>query len=483
MISKPIHYTEYQNSNHIPWLGRVPKYWDIAPNRAIFFEIKKQGYVDELLLSVTITKGIILQSSLLANSSKKDLSNLDKSKYKLVCENDFAYNKMRAWQGAIGLSKYRGIVSPAYVVFRLHNIQQNHKYFHYLFRTSNFAKEAERWSYGITPDMWSLRPEHFKLIYSCIPPIEEQSQIVRFLDWKTSQINKFIRNKQKLIQLLKEQKQNIINQAVTRGIDPNVKLKPSGIEWLGDIPEHWEVTKIKRTASFNPSKSETDLNSLNNGKVVFLPMENISVSGEINCKEQRQLSEVWNGFTYFKRGDVVIAKITPCFENGKGAFLDKLETDFGFGTTELLVMRPSKIIDGAFLRFITSTKTFLLLNEYYMTGAAGQKRISTDFVKGYPIAIPSIAEQKEILKYIDKKTMEFNHAIIYATRQISLMREYRDRLISDVVTGKIDVRGIFVPDAHNEDMLESDNYVLDINEEGISEADDIKVADDEDVES
>jgi type I restriction enzyme S subunit len=447
---KLLPYPEYKDSG-VPWLGRIPKHWECLPHRAIFSEIKDQGHVNEPLLSVTITKGIVPQSELLANSSKKDSSNIDKAKYKLVCPDDIAYNKMRAWQGAIGVSQFRGIVSPAYVVVRLRR-NGDPRYFHYLLRTPSFAKEAERWSYGITPDMWSLRPEHFKLIYSCLPQIEEQAQIVRFLDWKTAQINKFIRNKRRLIELLKEQKQNIINKAVTRGLDPKVKLKPSGVEWIGDIPEHWEATKLKRVVSFNPSKSETRANPTDEKKVVFLPMENISVNGDIDCSEKRTLSEVWNGFTYFRRGDVVVAKITPCFENGKGAYLDRLESEFGFGTTELIVLRPSKAIDGAFLRLLTSSKQFLLLGEQYMTGAAGQQRIPSDFLKNYPIGLPPIDEQLEVLEYIQEESAKIDRAITRAEHEIELIREYRSRLISDVVTGQIDVRGIKVPELAEDEL-------------------------------
>lgn len=455
-------YPEYKESG-VSWLGKIPAHWDCLPHRAVFSEVKDQGHIDEPLLSVTIAKGIIPQSKLLANSSKKDSSNLDKSKYKLVCPDDIVYNKMRAWQGAIGVSRYRGIVSPAYIVVRLRRAG-NPNYFHYLLRTPLFAKEAERWSYGITPDMWSLRPEHFKLIYSCVPRHEEQTQIARFLDWKTAQINKFIRNKRRLIELLKEQKQNVINQAVTRGLDPNVKLKPSGVEWIGDIPEHWDATKLKRVVSFNPSKSETRANPADEEKVVFLPMENISVNGDIDCSEKRTLSEVWNGFTYFRRGDVVVAKITPCFENGKGAYLKGLESDFGFGTTELIVLRPSKAIDGAFLRFLTSTKQFLLLGEQYMTGAAGQQRIPSDFVKNYPIGLPPIDEQLEILEHIQEKSAEIDQAISRAQREIELMREYRTRLISDVVTGQVDVRGIEVPEVAEDELLALEEDTIDADD-------------------
>src|SRR5262249_17468630 len=144
----------------------------------------------------------------------------DKSAYKRVRPGDIAYNKMRAWQGALGASDYYGIVSPAYVVQRPRE-GANSRYLHYLLRTPAFAKEAERWSYGITSDMWSLRPEHFRMIYGCLPSLPEQAAIVRFLDHADRRTQRCIRAKQKLIKLLEEQKQAIIHRAVTRGLNPN----------------------------------------------------------------------------------------------------------------------------------------------------------------------------------------------------------------------------------------------------------------------
>src|SRR5437870_8024239 len=241
MIADLKPYPAMKNSG-VPWLGEVPEHSEVLPNRAVFVEIKERNHPEEQMLSVTITRGVIPQQTLLTDSSKKDSSNLDKSAYKLVRHGDIAYNKMRAWQGAVGVSDYKGIVSPAYVVQRPRE-GINSRYFHYLLRTPAFAKEAERWSYGITSDMWSLRPEHFKLIYSCVPPAAEQAAVVRFLDHVDRQIRRYIRAKQKLINLLEEQKQAIIHRALTRGLDPNVRLKPSGVEWLGDVPENWEVDR------------------------------------------------------------------------------------------------------------------------------------------------------------------------------------------------------------------------------------------------
>jgi type I restriction enzyme S subunit len=229
-------------------VGNVPEHWQVLPNSSDVLLKLRNGTIQMNGCYQSQLRGVwIPQRALLADSSKKDSSNVDKSAYKLVQPGDIAYNKMRAWQGAVGVSDYRGIVSPAYVVQRPRE-GVNSRYFHYLLRTPAFAKEAERWSYGITSDMWSLRPEHFKLIYSCLPPPKEQAAIVRFLDQVDRRIRRYIRTRQKLIKLLEEQKQAILHRAVTRGRDANVRLKPSGVEWLGDVPEHWTIGRLKDAA-------------------------------------------------------------------------------------------------------------------------------------------------------------------------------------------------------------------------------------------
>ena len=160
MIAELRPYPDMKDSG-VPWLGEVPAHWEVLPNRATFSDVKDREHPQEQMLSVTIGGGVVRQKELLEDGSKKDSSRLDKTAYKLVERGDIAYNKMRAWQGAIGVSAHRGIVSPAYVVQRPRNGAHS-RYLHHLLRTPAFAEEAERWSYGITSDMWSLRPEHFK---------------------------------------------------------------------------------------------------------------------------------------------------------------------------------------------------------------------------------------------------------------------------------------------------------------------------------
>ena len=443
-------YPEYKDAV-VSWVGSIPAHWPEKRAKYYFKEIDDRSLTgDEEMLSVSHITGVTPRSQKNVTMFKAE-SNVGQKR----CQpGDLVINTMWAWMSALGVSNHAGIVSPAYGVYRPRSNQDyDYYYLDSLLRIEGYRSEYICRSTGIRSSRLRLYPDKFLSMPVVCPPQEEQQAIARFLKAQDRLFRKFIRNKRRFIELLKEQKQNVINQAVTRGLDPKVKFKPSGVEWIGDIPEHWDATKLKRVVSFNPSKSETRANPADEEKVVFLPMENISVNGDIDCSEKRTLSEVWNGFTYFRRGDVVVAKITPCFENGKGAYLKGLESDFGFGTTELIVLRPSKAIDGAFLRFLTSTKQFLLLGEQYMTGAAGQQRIPSDFVKNYPIGLPPIKEQREILEHIQEKSAEIDQAITRAQREIELMREYRTRLISDVVTGQVDVRGIEVPEVADEELL------------------------------
>jgi len=448
-------YPDYKDSDQ-SFLGRVPSHWNVFRSGRLFSQRVETGYGDLPILEVSLKTGVRVRDM---DDLKRKQMMSDRDQYKRAVQGDIAYNMMRMWQGAVGIVPVDGLVSPAYVVARTFS-GVNSRYYAYLFRTPAYMGAVDTYSRGIVKDRNRLYWQDFKRMPSVVPPIDEQDQIVRFLDGVGSKVQRFIRNKRRLIELLKEQKQNIINQAVTRGLDPNAKLKPSGVEWIGDVPAHWEVTKLKRGLRFNPSKSETGANKEDKSQVVFLPMERISVNGEVDCTERRPVSEVWDGFTYFRRGDVVLAKITPCFENGKGAHLKTLETEFGFGTTELIVLRPSRAIKGEFLRFLTSTKQFLQVGEQFMTGAAGQQRIPSDFVKEYPIGLPPVNEQQEILEHIRKKSGEIDQAIVRAEREIELIREYRTRLVSDVVTGQVDVQGIEVPGVDQQTNYE--NYPDDL---------------------
>lgn len=275
-----------------------------------------------------------------------------------------------------------------------------------------------------------------------LPPRPEQDQIVAYLRVQDAHIARFIKAKRDLIKLLTEQKQTIIEGAVTQGIEGATEKRDSGIDWIPYIPAHWETCKLKHVAVFNPSRSESTAFRLSDASVSFLPMECITTEGKLQSVENRKTSEVWEGYTYFRRNDVVMAKITPCFENGKGGLLDTLPTEIGFGTTEFIVLRAAeRRIRPAFLAKLLSLRTFRVLGADAMTGAAGQQRVPLGFVKNFEIALPPLDEQDRILDALQTATAEQDVAIERIRSEIALIREYRDRLIADVVTGQVDVRG------------------------------------------
>ena len=435
MNSGLIPYKKYKPVNY-DYFRQVPEGWEVLPNIAVFAERISKGHADEELLSVTIGKGIIRQTE---NEIKKDSSNEDKSNYKLVKEDDIAYNKMRMWQGSVGYSQYRGIVSPAYIVLKP-KTTINSEYYHYLLRTNFYTNYSKRFSYGIVDDQLSLRYKDFKRMYSIVPPFETQNRIVEYLSRKSKQADTFIEKQTRLIELLKEQKKAIINKAVTKGLNPDVPMKDSEIEWLGMIPAYWKITKIKFVAKLNPNKTESGFTKNSMKLAIFLPMENVSEAGEIMTELKKPIKELWEGLTYFRKKDVLLAKITPCFENGKGAYLKNLDTEIGFGTTEFHVLRATKKILQLFLFYILRSTVFKKIGKEHMVGTAGQQRVPTNFLANYRIALPSIHEQHQIVSHIETKTAKIDQAIQKAEKEIALVKEYLQSLIYHVVIGKLEVK-------------------------------------------
>ncbi len=274
-----------------------------------------------------------------------------------------------------------------------------------------------------------------------VPPFSEQTQIANFLDRKTEQIDELIRIKERRIELLQEQRTALINQAVTKGLDPNVEMKPSGVEWIGQIPAHWKVLRTKHVGSSNPSKNNTKTACLKDELVVFLPMERVHTDGTIDQELRRPYSQLKNGYTYFEEGDILIAKVTPCFENGKIIHIKNLATSIGFGSTEFIVIRPDlQKVFPPFLHYIFYNAPLRSIGKHFMTSAIGLKRVPTEFVESFRIPIPTYQEQTQIADFLNHKTEQIDELITAAQRKIELLKEYRQSLISEAVTGKIDVR-------------------------------------------
>jgi type I restriction enzyme, S subunit len=218
---------------------------------------------------------------------------------------------------------------------------------------------------------------------------------------------------------------------------PYPEYKESDIEWLGIIPRDWKINRLKYLSKINPVKSEIR-NLPRDIRVTFLPMESINEYGGISSGDIKVLSDVYNGYTYFKDGDVVIAKITPCFENGKGTICNKLENGVGFGTTELHVIRPESKLISKFVFYLSISIPFREIGEANMYGAAGQKRVPEEYVKNFTVPYPPPNEQHTIAAFLDRETSRIDTLIAKKQRQIELLQEKRSALISHVVTQGLD---------------------------------------------
>jgi len=455
--AEPSRYPSYRPAR-VHWLGEIPAHWSEKRGKYFFREIDERSQTgEEELLSVSHTTGVTPRS-------QKNVTMFKAESYvghKVARPNDIVINTMWAWMSALGVSKDIGIVSPAYGVYRpLNDADFLPAYVDYLLRTPMLRWEYICRSTGIRASRLRLYPDKFLDIALPCPPREEQERMVAFLRAKDLQVRRLIRNKRRLIGLLNEQKQAIINRAVTRGLNSDAPMKPTGIDWMPEVPAHWEVRKVKQVASFNPSRTESSSDFGDEDEVVFLPMENVSASGEIDCSSRGRVSDLRSGYTYFKRHDVVVAKITPCFENGKGAYLGDLETDIGFGTTEFVVLRASPEINPRFLYQVTMLRAFRRNGEMAMTGAAGQQRVPLSFMREFMFGLPDLSEQEAILAFVDCETRKIDQTIEKAKSEMALVMEYRERLIADVITGKLDVRYIEIA-APEDDPTSDEDGTLD----------------------
>ena len=272
-----------------------------------------------------------------------------------------------------------------------------------------------------------------------LPPISEQKAIARYLDTKTAQIDRKIDLLTQKAQRYEELKRSLINETVTRGLDKSVPMKDSAIEWIGEIPEHWQIRRIKDiTVSDVSVKTPSQLKGTD--LIEFLPMSNVNESlGAIKEFNFVELDSVSSGYTKFKNDDVIFAKITPCMENGNVALVKDLRYGIGFGSTEFMVFRSRKELLPQYFRYFFHNILFRKNAKPFMKGTAGQKRITSLYMSTHGFGLPPLSEQKAITEYLDRKTEHIDRIIENINTQVEIQKELRKTLINDVVTGKIKV--------------------------------------------
>ncbi|EHC7503627.1 restriction endonuclease subunit S [Campylobacter upsaliensis] len=421
----------------IKWLGEIPQSWEIKPLQAIFNQRNEQNNNLEFqtILSLVKDVGVIPyeEKGNVGNKAKDDLQG-----YKIARVNDLVLNKMNAVIGSLGVSKYDGLVSPIYLVLYIENPNYLIAYYSYLFQTKSIQKFLRKFAYGIMEIRESIDYLEFKKMFLPTPPLQEQKEIAEFLDKKCEKIQNYINKKQKLITLLQEKKQALINEVVTKGLNPNIEFKNSGIAYLGLIPHHWEVKKLKHICKINPQANETLPNNF-----VYIDLESV-IKGQL-LKEQviNKEQAPSRAQRILQKQDILFQLVRPYQRNN---YIFNKNGDY-VASTGYAQIRTKECVN--FVYYALLENSFVERVILKSTGSNYPAITSNDFAD-LKIPLPPLQEQKQIANFLDEKCEKINSVIEKTKKQIELVKEYKNTLINEAVCGRVACSRDFSPTAQND---------------------------------
>ena len=419
-------------------LGDVPDHWEMRKLRQLLRSVTARNRPDWPLLSVVREKGVILRNV----SSREENRNYipdDLTNYKVVRSGQFAMNKMKAWQGSYGVSPHDGIVSPAYFVFDLDGVDA--AFFNAAIRSQAYVHFFAAASDGIRIGQWDLSRSRMQDIPFVVPPLEEQAAIVRYLRHMDRRIRHFVRAKRKLVALLDEQERVLIHQAVTRGLNSKVRLKPSGVEWLGEVPAHWPVFSLgAASASIQTGPFGSQLHSseyVSGGIPVVNPSHMrgglISADPEVAVSADRAQDLERH---QLQVGDVVVARRG---ELGRCALVVAGQEGWLCGTGSLRIRPRRDLFDSTYLVQLFGSSGVRDMLSLSSVGAT-MDNLNASMMARLRLPVPPLPEQCSIVQWVSRASALTRLASAQAKREISWLLELRARLLADVVTGKLDVR-------------------------------------------
>lgn len=450
-------YSNVMNTN-VTWIPQIPAHWKLQKINALFTERKKKvSDKDYKPLSVT-KKGILPQ---LAHAAKSN----DSDNRKLVKAGDFVINSRSDRKGSCGVSKLDGSVSLINIVLTPRN-ELNSEYIHYLLRNYRFSEEYYRNGKGIVADLWTTRYSEMRTILIPVPPRAEQDQIVRFLDWKVSEINRLIRIKKNQITGYREYEKKVINDKVLYGLQ-EAPLRESGNYWVGKIPTNWKIIKLGKFCSFQNGISESG-NFFTSG-TPFVGYSDVYrhleipkyVKGVAKANEQQQ--EIFS----VRKGDIFFTRTSESIEEiGMAAVCKHTIKDAVFSGFLIRCRPRMPLINEDYMKYYLQIPAvrnhFSSMMNIVIRASLGQ-----NLLKQMPVVVPPLKEQKEIAEFLDAMHERFLRLITTNEEEISMLEVLRSTLISDVVTGKIDVRNIPVPAYEHVDGMVADDGEDNDEETGI----------------
>lgn len=450
-------YDSYSVCNQL-WNQQFPTHWEILPMYALAKEKSICNCVELPLLSVYLDVGVIPFSQ--KKEKRTNTTSKDLSKYQRVDPGDFVLNNQQAWRGSVGVSFHTGIVSPAYIVLAMNEILDS-RYGNYLLRSRTMVDQYLICSKSVGSIQRNIYWPSLKRTCVPVPPIDEQQQIVRFLDWKVSSINKLINIKRKEIKLIDSMKRSVISSAVTRGLNPDVPMKFSGVKWLGDIPEHWGTIKLRQLLNPVSVKNHPEL------PLLSVVREQGVIIRDIEDKEANHnyIPDDLSGYKMVKKGQFAMNKMKAW------------QGSYGISGYTGIVSPAYFIFDVAFdnleyFHYAIRSKVYVNFFAQASDGIrVGQWDLQMDKMKEIPFIIPPADEQIAIVEYIKAALPTYDKAISKLTEEVNTLEDYKNKLISDAVTGKIDVRDVIIPEYEFVDEI-ADGDTEDDAEEDTEEQED-----------
>ncbi len=435
-------YSAYKESG-VEWLGQIPEGWEIIKLGGLLKSVSEKNYPSLPLLSITREKGVIVRD-VEDDSENHNFIPDDLTGYKLLEKGQFGMNKMKAWQGSYGVSPETGIVSPAYYIFDFTKPVLP-RFFHLAIRSKRYISYFGAASDGVRIGQWDLSKDRMKKICFFLPSIKEQTAIANFLDEKTAKIDQTITQKERLIALLKERKQIIIQNAVTGkwsmvngkwSTTPKEKMKDSGVEWIGEILEHWEVKRLKYVSQIN-------INSLTDNTPAAYTFDYVdigSVSFENGIEKTESLEFKYSpsrARRIAKEGDTVISTVRTYLKAIDYVSLEKSNFIYSTGFAVLTPVNIQKIFLYHFVRSNAFTEQVTVDSK----GMSYPAINSTDLSR-LILAIPPFEEQNKIVHHIETQSAKMDQSITLQQTQIEKLKEYKASLIDSAVTGKLRVPSV-----------------------------------------
>jgi type I restriction enzyme, S subunit len=420
--------TREMKDSGVEWIGEIPVQWEMKKVKAFLIEKSEKNHANEEVLSLYRDYGVIPKNS---RNDNHNVTSQDTSSYKFVKKNNIVINKMKAWQGSLAVSKYQGIVSPAYYIYEIkYATEIVPEFLHYALRNPLYTQEYKRLSAGLRVGQWDLNKSEFNSLLYPFPSVEIQLKIVEFLNGKIELIDQVIDDTKQSVEELKKYKQSLITEAVTNGLDKNVEMKDSGVDWVGEMPEKWNLAKVNRLFAI-----KKDIANQSGYDVLSVTQNGLKVK-DITYNEG-QMAADYSKYQIVQPKDFVM--------NHMDLLTGWIDTAVQEGVTSpdyrVFYTKDNEIVSNEFYLYVFqicyTNRIFYGLGQGVSN--LGRWRLQTDKFLNFYLPLPPIHEQHQIVKYLNGKLLKINSIMEQKKNLLAELEQYKKSLIYEYVTGKKEV--------------------------------------------